>query len=313
MTWFGHASCLVELDGVRLLMDPVWSERCSPSQHVGPRRLHPVPVPLSGLGRIDAVVISHDHYDHLDMATIRELVDLTQAVVPGAARRRRPPRLLGRARRAGRRVRLGGGPRRPGCARDRRRGAALLRARPAPRRHPVGLVGGRGAGRQGLLQRRQRLLRRLRPARRPARAVRRLADGRGCVRPGLARHPPEPRGGRRGDPPAARWAADADPLVHLRAGPAPVGRAGRAAARRGGHPGCAGGRAAGRASGSMRPIRPVWTPGGSSGSPTAPPPKPESHRRAAPDLVSRVDASCPIIVSGATCLRPGTHEKDRAT
>jgi len=80
VTWFGHASCLVELDGVRLLMDPVWSERCSPSQHVGPRRLHAVPVPLIGLGRIDAVVISHDHYDHLDMDTVCRLVDLTDAV-----------------------------------------------------------------------------------------------------------------------------------------------------------------------------------------------------------------------------------------
>ena len=80
VTWFGHASCLVELDGVRLLMDPVWSERCSPSQYLGPRRLHAVPVPLSGLGRIDAVVISHDHYDHLDMDTVRRLADLTDAV-----------------------------------------------------------------------------------------------------------------------------------------------------------------------------------------------------------------------------------------
>ncbi|MGL5928339.1 MAG: MBL fold metallo-hydrolase, partial [Dermatophilaceae bacterium] len=73
VTWFGHASCLVELDGVRILLDPVWSERCSPSQHVGPRRLHAVPVALAALGRVDAVVISHDHYDHLDMATIRAL------------------------------------------------------------------------------------------------------------------------------------------------------------------------------------------------------------------------------------------------
>ena len=80
ITWFGHASCLVELDGVRLLLDPVWSERCSPSQHVGPRRLHAVPVPLSGLGHIDAVVISHDHYDHLDMDTVRTLADTTDAV-----------------------------------------------------------------------------------------------------------------------------------------------------------------------------------------------------------------------------------------
>ena len=80
VTWFGHASCLVELDGVRLLLDPVWSERCSPSQHVGPRRLHPVPLPLAGLGRVDAVVISHDHYDHLDTDTITALVGLTDAV-----------------------------------------------------------------------------------------------------------------------------------------------------------------------------------------------------------------------------------------
>ncbi|MGB7818470.1 MAG: MBL fold metallo-hydrolase [Ornithinibacter sp.] len=80
VTWFGHASCLVELDGVRLLLDPVWSERCSPSQHVGPRRLHAVPVPLSGLGRVDAVVISHDHYDHLDMGTVQTLARTTEAV-----------------------------------------------------------------------------------------------------------------------------------------------------------------------------------------------------------------------------------------
>lgn len=80
ITWFGHASCLVELDGARILLDPVWSDRCSPSQHVGPKRLHAVPVPLTGLGRVDAVVISHDHYDHLDMDTIRQLCQLTGAV-----------------------------------------------------------------------------------------------------------------------------------------------------------------------------------------------------------------------------------------
>ncbi|MGL5864296.1 MAG: MBL fold metallo-hydrolase [Dermatophilaceae bacterium] len=73
VTWFGHASALVELDGARILLDPVWSERCSPSRHVGPRRLHAVPASLAALGRIDAVVISHDHYDHLDQATVRAL------------------------------------------------------------------------------------------------------------------------------------------------------------------------------------------------------------------------------------------------
>lgn len=70
VTWYGHASALVELEGHRILFDPMWSERCSPSQLIGPRRLHPVPVPLAGLPPLDAVVISHDHYDHLDMRTV---------------------------------------------------------------------------------------------------------------------------------------------------------------------------------------------------------------------------------------------------
>jgi L-ascorbate metabolism protein UlaG (beta-lactamase superfamily) len=84
VTWFGHASCLVELDGTRILLDPVWSERCSPSRHVGPRRLHAVPVALERLGPVDAVVISHDHYDHLDADTVRALAAGTDAlfVVP---------------------------------------------------------------------------------------------------------------------------------------------------------------------------------------------------------------------------------------
>src|SRR5690606_21781414 len=49
---------------------PVWSDRVSPSQRIGPRRLHPVPVPLDDLPGIDVVVVSHDHYDHLDHATV---------------------------------------------------------------------------------------------------------------------------------------------------------------------------------------------------------------------------------------------------
>lgn len=71
--WYGHATTLVEIGGRRVLFDPVWSERVSPSQLVGPRRLHPVPVPLSGLPQVDAVAISHDHYDHLDRATVLAL------------------------------------------------------------------------------------------------------------------------------------------------------------------------------------------------------------------------------------------------
>jgi len=72
-TWMGWASVLVEIDGRTILTDPVWSERCSPSTIVGPKRFHPPPIALSELPHIDVVVISHDHYDHLDMSTVRSL------------------------------------------------------------------------------------------------------------------------------------------------------------------------------------------------------------------------------------------------
>ncbi len=73
LNWFGHATVLVEIDGVRIMTDPMLSERASPVQLVGPRRLHAPPMALEQLSGIDAVVISHDHYDHLDMATVRQL------------------------------------------------------------------------------------------------------------------------------------------------------------------------------------------------------------------------------------------------
>ncbi|MFF1477408.1 MBL fold metallo-hydrolase [Streptomyces sp. NPDC058301] len=73
LTWMGHSSVLAEIDGRRVLFDPVWGERCSPFAFAGPKRLHPVPVPLASLGPVDVVVISHDHYDHLDLPTIRDL------------------------------------------------------------------------------------------------------------------------------------------------------------------------------------------------------------------------------------------------
>jgi L-ascorbate metabolism protein UlaG (beta-lactamase superfamily) len=79
VTWLGHATALLEIDGYRLLTDPVWSERCSPSRTVGPQRLHPPPMPLESLPALDAVVISHDHYDHLDMDTVRSLARTQRA------------------------------------------------------------------------------------------------------------------------------------------------------------------------------------------------------------------------------------------
>ncbi|MBB4889537.1 MBL fold metallo-hydrolase [Streptomyces netropsis] len=83
ITWMGHSSVLAEIDGRRLLFDPVWGERCSPFDFVGPKRLHPVPVPLAEVGPVDAVIISHDHYDHLDLPTVKALARAgTRFVVP---------------------------------------------------------------------------------------------------------------------------------------------------------------------------------------------------------------------------------------
>jgi L-ascorbate metabolism protein UlaG (beta-lactamase superfamily) len=75
VTWMGHSSVLVEIDGRRVLTDPVLSHRASPFGWVGPQRWYPPPIPLAELPALDAVVISHDHYDHLDRATIVALKD----------------------------------------------------------------------------------------------------------------------------------------------------------------------------------------------------------------------------------------------
>ena len=72
-TWLGHSTVLVEIDGVRLLTDPVWGQRASPSQLAGPKRFQPMPVALKMMPAVDAVLISHDHYDHLCYPTIRAL------------------------------------------------------------------------------------------------------------------------------------------------------------------------------------------------------------------------------------------------
>src|SRR5574341_1404562 len=73
VTWFGHSSLLIEIDGVRLLTDPVWGQRASPLPFAGPKRFHPPVVKLAALPPIDAVIISHDHYDHLDSPAIHAL------------------------------------------------------------------------------------------------------------------------------------------------------------------------------------------------------------------------------------------------
>jgi L-ascorbate metabolism protein UlaG (beta-lactamase superfamily) len=72
-TWLGHATTLLEIDGHRILTDPVFGDRVSPSPRFGPARLHPAPMTAAELPQLDAVLISHDHYDHLEVDTIKEL------------------------------------------------------------------------------------------------------------------------------------------------------------------------------------------------------------------------------------------------
>jgi L-ascorbate metabolism protein UlaG (beta-lactamase superfamily) len=72
-TWLGHSTVLLEIDGFRVLTDPVWGERASPVTFAGPKRFQPIPAPIAALPPLDAVVISHDHFDHLDYPTILEL------------------------------------------------------------------------------------------------------------------------------------------------------------------------------------------------------------------------------------------------
>ena len=73
VTWLGHSTTLIEIDGLRLLTDPVLSERASPLPFAGPKRFTPPALTVAQLPRVDAVLLSHDHFDHLDRDTIRAL------------------------------------------------------------------------------------------------------------------------------------------------------------------------------------------------------------------------------------------------
>ena len=313
VTWFGHASCLVELDGVRLLMDPVWSERCSPSQHVGPAPA------ARGAGAAQrpgpdrrrrhlARPLRPPRHGHRPPARRPH-----RGGLPRAARRRRAPRRLGRAGRARRRVRLGGGPATCGG----------VRVTAVEAQH----FSGRGLRRDGTLWASWVLA---------GRAGKVFFSGDTGFFDGYARlgaeHGPfdvslmavgaydpawhdihlEPGGGRRGDPAAARRPAGADPLVHVRAGPAPLGRAGRAPARgRRGRGGAGGGSARRRPGRRGRPAR-RRTAGGSCSGRTTCPPAPErrlsgARRVAAPGFARWVAAAHHS--GGAASVRPRTGEK----
>jgi N-acyl-phosphatidylethanolamine-hydrolysing phospholipase D len=74
VTWINHSTFIVEIDGLVFLTDPIWNERASPLKFLGPKRQHPPSVPLDQLPRIDYVLISHNHYDHLDLYTVKRLI-----------------------------------------------------------------------------------------------------------------------------------------------------------------------------------------------------------------------------------------------
>jgi len=73
VTWIGHSTVLLQLGAVNILTDPMWSERASPFRRIGPRRLMTPGVDFAALPPIDVVLLSHNHYDHLDAATVRRI------------------------------------------------------------------------------------------------------------------------------------------------------------------------------------------------------------------------------------------------
>lgn len=81
LTWFGHSSALLDIDGTRVLTDPVWGARASPFEFAGPQRWYAPLIDLKALPKLDAVVISHDHYDHLDMDSIDQLKGIVKTFI----------------------------------------------------------------------------------------------------------------------------------------------------------------------------------------------------------------------------------------
>ena len=82
VTWVGHSTFLIQYQGINVLTDPIFSERASPVGFAGPKRLVAMPIALEDLPEIDFVIISHNHYDHLDLASIRTLGPNPRFLVP---------------------------------------------------------------------------------------------------------------------------------------------------------------------------------------------------------------------------------------
>lgn len=76
VTWIGHSTVLVQMGGLNILTDPIWSERASPFRALGPRRVVPPGAALESIPPVDIVLLSHNHYDHLDSRTVRAIARL---------------------------------------------------------------------------------------------------------------------------------------------------------------------------------------------------------------------------------------------
>ncbi len=81
VTWIGHATVLVQTQGLNILTDPIWSDRASPFSFVGPRRVRAPGVRFEDLPKIDLVLVSHNHYDHMDLPTLRRLWERDRPVI----------------------------------------------------------------------------------------------------------------------------------------------------------------------------------------------------------------------------------------
>ncbi|MFL6859099.1 MAG: MBL fold metallo-hydrolase [Allosphingosinicella sp.] len=80
-TWIGHSTMLVQVAGLNILTDPIWSERASPFSFIGPKRVRAPGIRFDDLPRIDLVLVSHDHYDHMDLPTLRRLWDRDRPLI----------------------------------------------------------------------------------------------------------------------------------------------------------------------------------------------------------------------------------------
>ena len=227
-TWLGHSTVLIEIDGVRVLTDPVWGKRASPSQLAGPKRFQPVPVSLRAMPPVDLVVISHDHYDHLDYPTIHELAKLDLPFVTslgvGAHLEYwgvRPERIVELDWWESHTLP------KSGLTVTADAVAAFFRARAArPQRHGMVLVRDWLGAARGVLQRRHGPHDRISNDPRAPRSLRPRDAGSGRPASFVGRHPPRTEERARGAGAARRRPLHAGALGHVRPRHARVGSAG---------------------------------------------------------------------------------------